>query len=240
MYYRAEVWQEDTRPRRTIALSNCVVVDEGPKRSGPRNGSHIFWRFSLWLQGTLQSERGPGSGALLRVSCEGQREAQQWLSCLQAAGASLSHTAEGPAGLLPNMASLLGTPDAGGDGTEDEGPPADGIPTDAVAAAPATDATPTADTALASPATLRQRRPTKLDGLTKPDGVTKPDGLTKPGSAPADSGGYEAREKPMDHVTTPSGQPPRFEHRRRSKMLDPFVFPASRPMCDERDLNRHT
>ena len=49
------------RPKRTIELSNCVVVEEAVKASGGKT----FHVFSLWVQGTLESERGPGSGALL-------------------------------------------------------------------------------------------------------------------------------------------------------------------------------
>ena len=47
VYYRAEA-ADLAKPRRTIELSNCVVVDEGTKKSRERT----FFVFSLWVQGT--------------------------------------------------------------------------------------------------------------------------------------------------------------------------------------------
>ena len=49
LYYRTE---SDATPRRKLALSNCVVVDEGTKRAKLRGVS--FRIFSLWTLGTLE------------------------------------------------------------------------------------------------------------------------------------------------------------------------------------------
>ena len=72
LYYRTE---HDAQPRRRIPLSNCVVVDEGRKRTKLRGSFRIF---SLWCALltcpsrttlALESSHCPGSGALLRLSC---------------------------------------------------------------------------------------------------------------------------------------------------------------------------
>ena len=77
--YRAE---GDAQPTRRIPLANCVVVDEGVKRTRLRGAYRIF---SLWALGTLESERGPSSGSLLRVSCNSPQEVAEWFEALVAA-----------------------------------------------------------------------------------------------------------------------------------------------------------
>ena len=92
-YYRSET---DATPRRTIPLANCVVVDEGIKRTKLK-GSHRI--FSLWIVGTLDAERGPGSGALIRVSCASETETAEWFEALAAA---TGHAIQGvPTGASP-------------------------------------------------------------------------------------------------------------------------------------------
>ena len=86
LYYRSDA---DAEPRRTIPLANVVVVDEGTRTPRRQLGrAKTFHIFSLWQQGTLHSSRGPGSGALLRLSCDSEPQALQWLSWLS------SHTAD--------------------------------------------------------------------------------------------------------------------------------------------------
>ena len=79
LYFRAE---GELKPRRVLKLANCVVVDEGIKRTKLRGAFHIV---SLYTAGTLESERGPGSGALMRFSCASEEEAAMWIEKLQAA-----------------------------------------------------------------------------------------------------------------------------------------------------------
>jgi diacylglycerol O-acyltransferase-1 len=70
-YYNDE---RDTRPRRTIDLSKCVVKEEGTKKGGQY---HVF---GIYL-GTSDAE---GSGALLmRLSSEISAEAMQWVDMLE-------------------------------------------------------------------------------------------------------------------------------------------------------------
>ena len=69
----------------SVPLANCVVIDEGFKTK-QRNKQRVHYRvFSVWVMGTLHSERGPGAGALLRASCTDEREAARWLEALEEA-----------------------------------------------------------------------------------------------------------------------------------------------------------
>ena len=100
LYYRTET---DATPRRRLALSNCVVVDEGTKRTKLRGSFRIF---SLWTLGTLESERGPSSGALLRVSCADEAEAEHWIAALsEATGHPVQSAAPDGVGLSLGAAS---------------------------------------------------------------------------------------------------------------------------------------
>ena len=102
-YYRGKT---DGTPRSVILLADVVLVDEGTRtprrrRRGSDDGdgggggggggggeaeasTQQFHVFSLWAQGTMHSSRGPGSGALLRLSCASEPEALQWLSWIAA------------------------------------------------------------------------------------------------------------------------------------------------------------
>jgi len=82
LYYRSE--SDHSKPRRAIPLSNVLVVDEGEKRLALP--SSTFYVFSLYLVGTLASERGPGSGALIRLSTASRTEALRWMANLDEAG----------------------------------------------------------------------------------------------------------------------------------------------------------
>ena len=50
--------------------------------SSSRASYHIF---SIWVRGTLETERGPGSGALLRISATEGADAAAWLAALLSA-----------------------------------------------------------------------------------------------------------------------------------------------------------
>ena len=98
-YYRGKT---DGTPRSVILLADVVLVDEGTRtprrrRRGSDDGgggsggggeaeasTQQFHVFSLWAHGTMHSSRGPGSGALLRLSCASEPEALQWLSWIAA------------------------------------------------------------------------------------------------------------------------------------------------------------
>lgn len=107
-YYKGEGNLEV--PRRAIPLSSVLVYDEGRKetsrqvgvsgvgallgrKSKPPASFHVF---SLYLEGTLGTDRGPGAGALLRLSSSSSAEAHQWIARLEDAGAKL--VARGAAG----------------------------------------------------------------------------------------------------------------------------------------------
>lgn len=58
-----------------------------------------YWIFSLWTQGTLGAVRGPGSGALLRLSCEGEKQTEGWIQQLRNASVRRTKQTEGEGGL---------------------------------------------------------------------------------------------------------------------------------------------
>lgn len=66
-----------------------MVVDEGLKKSEDAGhglkSKRTYHAFSLYLQGTLDATRGPGSGALLRVCCESGPQALEWMRLVAAA-----------------------------------------------------------------------------------------------------------------------------------------------------------
>ncbi|KAL3928558.1 MAG: hypothetical protein SGPRY_002338 [Prymnesium sp.] len=93
-YFKKQPSEGDV-PRRTIEVANCVVVEEGCKKSRGRS----YWIFSLWTQGTLGAVRGPGSGALLRLSCEGEKQAEGWIQQLRNASVRRTKQTEGEGGL---------------------------------------------------------------------------------------------------------------------------------------------
>jgi len=96
-------------PRRAVPLSNLVVYDEGPKDTARSSGvsglgSLILGKpaarttyhvFSLYLDGTFGTDRGPGSGALLRLSSASSAEARQWIALLEESGATIFGAASG-------------------------------------------------------------------------------------------------------------------------------------------------
>jgi hypothetical protein len=98
-YYRGEGNLEV--PRRAIPLSSVLVYDEGRKETSRHVGvsgvGALFGRkskplasfhvFSLYLEGTFGTDRGPGAGALLRLSSSSSAEAHQWIARLEDAGA---------------------------------------------------------------------------------------------------------------------------------------------------------
>ena len=75
-YYRTDL---DAQTRGNFALHRCSVVKEGTKQSGKGQIHHVM---ALYLHGTEQSERGPSSGALLRVSSESEDNLHTWFKAL--------------------------------------------------------------------------------------------------------------------------------------------------------------
>jgi len=134
MYYRGEA---DATPRRTVPLTNCVLVDEGYKIVMRHSLSSSLTRkkpdrpmyrvFSLWAIGTLDSARGPASGALLRVSTADVRSADQWMGAIEAATGQplrtinkLSNVVDSPLP-PPRRTELVGLKDGTGVGGEEDG-----------------------------------------------------------------------------------------------------------------------
>ena len=100
-YYSSEGNME--MPRRSVPLANVLVYDEGRKDTsrhvalnnfggmlGRKNTPLVSYHvFSLYLEGTFGTDRGPGSGALLRLSSSSSAEARQWMACLEKSGAKI-------------------------------------------------------------------------------------------------------------------------------------------------------
>lgn len=157
---------------------------------------------SIWARGTLESARGPGAGSLLRVSVE-EPEAEQWLSCL----------------LNATQCAEPATEEAG-EANKEAAPPASSE--SAPAARSPTPSSPLPRRAASAFASVfRRRRSTSRSweiGSAGPAGRTEPEPpAAEPVSGPA------AAEK----------SPPLGVARRLTPMkapLDPYVFPASRPV----------
>ena len=197
-------------PDERLPLSNCVVIDEGTKQS---RGAQ-FHIFSVWLKGTLHSERGPGSGALLRASCADEREANKWLEALAEATGSSVRTLDAvqlsPAPSHQNLAAFefsppvrWGVPLSSAEG----GAPPSATSSAPVAAVTAQPVSATSPAANAVPLSARPRPPPIEMELGAAPGV--------PPLPPPDAPG---------EPTTPGGT------RKPRAFLDPNLFPASRPM----------
>ena len=70
-YYGDET---DKQPRKTFDLQDCIVLDEGIK-----GNYHIF---SICLESSIDTTRGPESGSLLRLSTDKQQDAIKWINML--------------------------------------------------------------------------------------------------------------------------------------------------------------
>ena len=71
--------EKDRHPRKTIDLMNCFILDEGLTKNKQH---HIFSICSTTLS---EDNRGPHSGALLRLSADSGAEAVQWIHMLEKA-----------------------------------------------------------------------------------------------------------------------------------------------------------
>mmetsp|Transcript_11100 Transcript_11100/g.18144 ORF Transcript_11100/g.18144 Transcript_11100/m.18144 type:complete len:735 (-) Transcript_11100:220-2424(-) len=71
--------EKDRHPRKTIDLTNCFILDEGLTANKQH---HIF---SVCSNSLDEDNRGPQSGALMRLSSDHAAEAQQWISMLEKA-----------------------------------------------------------------------------------------------------------------------------------------------------------
>ena len=214
VYYRGET---DATPRRTIALANCVVVNEGLTRT--RRG-HTYHLFSLYLVGTLHSERGPGSGALIRVSCADELEMARWLEALEAATGNqirtldANRTVASPPPPMRYAAKLLHT------GTT---PSAAGAATDGSRGRAAPARASLAGVGGASPPPPPP--PPQLTVSGGADALSIGGGGADGGeAAPAPAAASTPPTVPAPSPTTPGGS------RKPRAPFDPNLFPASRPM----------
>ena len=71
--------EKDRHPRKTIDLVNCFILDEGLTKN---SRYHIF---SICSKSVSEVNRGPHSGALLRLSSDNEAEAMQWILMLEKA-----------------------------------------------------------------------------------------------------------------------------------------------------------
>ena len=71
--------EKDRHPRKTIDLKHCFILDEGLTRN---KQYHIF---SICSTAVNEENRGPHSGALLRLSSDNLAEATQWIQMLEKA-----------------------------------------------------------------------------------------------------------------------------------------------------------
>lgn len=71
--------EKDRHPRRTIDLRTCFILNEGLTKNKQH---HIFSICSTTLN---EDNRGPHSGALLRLSSNNAAEAMQWINLLEKA-----------------------------------------------------------------------------------------------------------------------------------------------------------
>ena len=207
-------------PDERLPLSNCVVIDEGTKQS---KGAQ-FHIFSVWLKGTLHSERGPGSGALLRASCADEHEANKWLEALAEATGSSVRTLDAvqlsPVPSHQNLATLMYSPPVrwGVPLSSAEGGALPSATTSApVAAVTAQPVSATSPAASAVPLSAPPPRPPPSQGCRPPPievGLGEAPGVPPPLPAPDTPG----------ETTTPGGT------RKPRAFLDPNLFPASRPM----------
>lgn len=71
--------EKDRHPRKTIDMTNCFILDEG---LATNKQHHIF---SICSKELNEENRGPQSGALMRLSSEHGAEASQWIAMLEKA-----------------------------------------------------------------------------------------------------------------------------------------------------------
>ena len=222
--YRAE---GDAQPTRRIPLANCVVVDEGVKRTRLRGAYRIF---SLWALGTLESERGPSSGSLLRVSCNSPQEVAEWFEALVAATGHPVQSAVGSPTSSPAIPVRRAANEGGG---PPEKEPLAAAPSASTSGAngfvntSSLQSGGTVEMAAASAVEMARAVASCAGGATTPPGGSGGLTIVPPPSqygAAGGGGGGGAEEG----SSTPSA--PKSSGRRHRKPIDPNLFTASRPM----------